>query len=104
MRRIAGVKIIDKEGMEELREEVGVKEGFRRKLARSWLKWAGDIERIEGEWLMKRAVALRVEKRKTETEMGGLREERFSGSGRGVGGEGRMRVRDGGSGDGWWRR
>ena len=30
--------------MQELREEVGVKESFRRKLVRSWLKWAGEIE------------------------------------------------------------
>ena len=47
---------------------------------------------------MKRADALRVEEsKKTETEMGGLREERFGGSGR-------MRVRDRGSEDGCWRR
>ena len=37
------------------------------------------------------------ENRKTETEMGGLCEEGFGGSGRG----GKMRARDGGSGDGW---
>ena len=40
MRRIAGVKIIDKRRMEEFQEEVGVKESFRRKLVRSRLKWA----------------------------------------------------------------
>ena len=34
MRRDAGVKRI-----EELREEVGVKESLRRKLVRCWLKW-----------------------------------------------------------------
>ena len=50
--------------MEELREEVGVKEGFRRKLVRSWLKWAGRVERMEGEQLMKRVDALRVEGRR----------------------------------------
>ena len=42
-----------------------------------------------------------VEKRKTKTEMGGLREKIFGG---GVGREWRMRVKDGGSGDSWWRR
>ena len=34
--------------MEELREEVGVKESLRRKLVRSRLKWAGHVERMEG--------------------------------------------------------
>ena len=48
MRRIAGVKRIDKGRMEELREEVGVKESLTRKLVRSWLKWAGRVERKEG--------------------------------------------------------
>ena len=41
MRRIARVKRLDKRKMEELREEVGVTESLRRKLARSQLKWAG---------------------------------------------------------------
>ena len=59
--------------MEELREEVGVKESFRRKLVRSRLKWAGHVERMEGE-----------RKRKTEAEVGGLYEEIFGGSGRGA--------------------
>ena len=35
VRRISGVKIIDKRRMEELREEVGVKESPTRKLVRS---------------------------------------------------------------------
>ena len=34
------------------------------KLARSRLKWAGHVERMEGEWLTKRADALRVEGRR----------------------------------------
>ena len=34
--------------MEELREEVGGEESFRRKLVRSQLKWAGHVERNEG--------------------------------------------------------
>ena len=37
--------------MEELREEVGVNESFRRRLVRSRLKWAGRVERMDGEWL-----------------------------------------------------
>ena len=35
--------------MEELREEVDVKENFRRKLAKSRLKWVGHVQRMEGE-------------------------------------------------------
>ena len=46
MRIIAGVKRIDKRRMEELREEVGVKENLGRKLVRSRLKWAGHVERM----------------------------------------------------------
>ena len=42
------MKRIDKQRMEELREKVGVKESLTRKLVRSWLKWAGHVERIEG--------------------------------------------------------
>ncbi|KAI0231694.1 hypothetical protein LSAT2_017922 [Lamellibrachia satsuma] len=42
-------------------------------------------------WKRPHAVrSTKKEKRKTETEMGGLREERFGGSGRGVGGEWEM--------------
>ena len=43
---------IDKR-LAELREEVGVKESFRGKLVRSWLKWAGHNERMEEEMLTK---------------------------------------------------
>ena len=50
--------------MEELREEVGAKESFRRKLMKSWLKWAGHVERMVGERLTKRVDALRVEGRR----------------------------------------
>ena len=34
MGRIVGMKRLDKGRMEELREEVGVKDGFRRKLVK----------------------------------------------------------------------
>ena len=46
---------------EEPTEEAGVKESFR-----SRLKWAGYVERREGEGLMKRVYALRVESRRKE--------------------------------------
>ena len=39
-----------------------MKEGFRRNLARSRLKWAGHVERMEGE-RTKRMDALKVEDR-----------------------------------------
>ena len=59
MRRKAGVKRIDKRRNEELRQDVG--ESLARKLVRSRLKWAGHVERTEGEELSKRADALRVD-------------------------------------------
>ena len=34
--------------MEELREEVGVRESLTRKLVRSRLKWDGHVESMEG--------------------------------------------------------
>ena len=85
VRRIARVKRAEKRRIKELREEVGEKASPRRKLVRSRLKWAGHVERMEGVdeeggCHQKRG---QKEKRKTETEMGGLREERFGGSGRG---------------------
>ena len=54
VRRIAGVKRIDKRRMEELREEVGLKESFTKKLVMSRLRWAGHVERMEGVRLTKR--------------------------------------------------
>ena len=66
--------------MRESHEEAGVRESLTRKLVRSRLKWAGHVERMEGERLTKRPDALRVESRRG---IGSLCEERFSGSGRG---------------------
>ena len=45
--------------MEELRDEIGVRESLRRKFARSRFRWAGHVERMEDEWLTKRENALR---------------------------------------------
>ena len=61
--------LVDKQRMEELGEEVGVRESLTRKLMRSRLMWAGHVERMEGERLTKRTDALRVEKRKTEADI-----------------------------------
>ena len=52
MRQVVRVKRVDKGRTEELREEVGGKEGFRRKLVRRQ-------ERMEGERLTKRTDMLR---------------------------------------------
>ena len=38
-----------KDGGAQEDEEAGVKEGFRRKLARTGLKWAGHVGQMEGE-------------------------------------------------------
>ena len=48
LRRTAGVKRIDKRRKEYLREEVGVKDSFRRKLMRSPLKWDGLMDMGNG--------------------------------------------------------
>ena len=60
--------------MRESHEEVGVRESLTRKLARSQLKWAGHVERMEGEQLAKRADALRVEGRRGRLETSGRTE------------------------------
>ena len=96
VRRIAGVKRIDTRRMDQLREEVGVKENLTRKLMRSRLKWAGHLEIMEGERLTKRGDALRVEGRRRR---GRLRLTWVYCTKRdlaGVGGERRMRTKDGG--------
>ena len=49
MRRIAGVKRIDKRRIEELRKKVDVRESLTMKLVRSWLKWAGHVDRMNEE-------------------------------------------------------
>ena len=48
LRRMVGVKTADKRRLDQLRVdsvEVGVKQSFEKKLARSRLKWAGHVER-----------------------------------------------------------
>ena len=97
VRIIARVKRLHKQRMEELREEVDVKENLRRNLARSRLKWAGHVERMEGERLTKRVDALRVEGRRR------LRwEDCVKGHLVGLAGEWRTRAK--GNGDRWWRQ
>ena len=68
--------------MEELREEVGVRE--------SWIKWAGHMERMEGERLTKREDALRMDGRRGRPRL--RWEEKFDESGRGVENESKGRM------------
>ena len=61
VRRIVGVKRADKRRTDELRVEVGVKDNFKKKLARNCLTWAGHAEMMGDEKLAKRADAQKVE-------------------------------------------
>ena len=78
------------------------------------LKWAGHVERMEGVWLIKRADALRMEGRRRRGRPRLRWRDCMKRDWAGVGGEGRMRARDGGEwrmrggeneGEGWgeWR-
>ena len=64
IRRIVGVNRADKRRLDRLRVEVGVKESFKKKLARNSLKWTGHVERMGDETLAKRSVALKVEEKR----------------------------------------
>ena len=43
VRRIAGVKRVDRRRMDELREVIGVQMSLTERLVKSWLKWAGNL-------------------------------------------------------------
>ena len=45
VRRIAGVKRVDRRRMDELREEVGIQKCLMGRLVKSRMKWAGHVER-----------------------------------------------------------
>ena len=47
VRRIAGVKRMDRRRMDELREEVGIQKCLMGRLVKSRVKWAGQREREE---------------------------------------------------------
>ena len=61
MKRIVGVKRAGKRRMDELRVEVGVKDSLKKKLVRSRLKWASQLERMGDEKLGKRSDAQKKE-------------------------------------------
>ena len=58
IRRIVEVTRADKRRIDVLRVVVGVKESFKKKLVRTRLKWAGQVERMGDEKLAKRAELL----------------------------------------------
>ena len=55
VRRIAGVKRVDRRRMDELREEVGTQKCSMGRLVKSQLKWAGHVERMKEDRLPRMA-------------------------------------------------
>ena len=56
VRRIAGVKRVDRRRMDELREEVGIQQCLMGRLGKSRLKWAGHVERMKEDRLPRMAI------------------------------------------------
>ena len=55
IRRIAGVRRVERRGMKDLREEVGTKACIVGKIVKSRMKWAGHMVRMKDEKLPKRS-------------------------------------------------
>ena len=55
VRRIAGVKRVDRRRMDELREEVGIQKCLMGRLVKSRMKWAGRVERMKEDRLPRMA-------------------------------------------------
>ena len=55
VRRIAGVKRVDRGRMDELREEVGIQKCLMGRFVKSRLKWAGHVERMKEDRLPRMA-------------------------------------------------
>ena len=55
VRRIAGVKRVDRRRMDELREEVGTQKCLMGRLVKSRLKWAGHVEQMKEDRLPRMA-------------------------------------------------
>ena len=69
-----GVKRADRRISDELRMEVGMKEHFKKKLARSSLTRAGRAERMGDEKLTKRADAQKVDGKQGKEDRNCLKE------------------------------
>ena len=80
IRKIAGVRRVERRRMKYLREEVGTKACIVGKLVKSRMKWAWHMVRMKDDKLPKKSrdkEARRFQKtRKTTAKMGGLCEER----------------------------
>ena len=96
VRRIAGVKRVDRRRMDEPREEVGIQKCVMGRLVKSRLKWAGHVEQMKGS-ATKDGICSpgesKEKERKTTYEMARLHRERHEKGG--VGGRG---LEDGGPG------
>ena len=55
VRRMAGVKVMDRRRMDELREEVGIQKCLMGRLVKSRMKWAGHVERMKEDRLTRMA-------------------------------------------------
>ena len=55
IRRIAGVRRVERRRMKDLREEVGTKASIVGKIVKSWIKWAGHMVRMKDDKLLKRS-------------------------------------------------
>ena len=55
VRRIAGVKKVDRRRMDELREDVGIQKCLMERLVKSEMKWAGHVERMKEDRLPRMA-------------------------------------------------
>ena len=55
VRRIAGVKRVDRRRMDELREKVGIQKCLMGRLVKSRMKWAGHVERMKEDRLPRMA-------------------------------------------------
>ena len=64
IRRIAGVKRVDRRRIEELREKIGVQVSLTGRLVKCWLRWGGHLVRMGEERMAKRADRLREQGRR----------------------------------------
>ena len=75
VRKIARVTRADRRRMVELREDAGVQRSLTERLVRSRLQWAGQVERMAGDRLPKRAAEFREQEESRKARRGGRLEE-----------------------------
>ena len=57
VRKVSGVKRVDRRRMDELREDIGVQMSLTGKLVKCWLRWAGHLL-----WMREERMAKRVDR------------------------------------------